>query len=82
MATSANQYVGLTEQDIELLVQLDRIGAATPMQLEIKTGRIGDDLEDQLERLLERGLVESRELKNGYEKSIYRVSRAGRKIIH
>ena len=81
MATNANQYVGLTEQDIELLVALNKVGAATPMQLEIKTGRIGDDLEDQLEHLLERGLVESRELKNGYEKHIYLVSHAGRKII-
>jgi predicted transcriptional regulator len=81
MATNTNQYVGLTEQDIELLTALNKVGAATPMQLEIKTGRIGDDFEDQLERLLERGLVESRDLKNGYEKHIYRVSSAGRKII-
>ena len=78
---AANPYVGLTEQDIALLAALDRVGAATPIQLEIKTGRIGDDLEDQLEHLLERGLVESRDLNNGYEKHIYLVSRVGRKII-
>jgi DNA-binding MarR family transcriptional regulator len=81
MASTVNQYVGLTQQDITLLAALEKVGAATPMQLEIKTGRIGDDFEDQLERLLERGLVESRELKNGYEKHIYRVSPAGRKLI-
>jgi DNA-binding HxlR family transcriptional regulator len=81
MATDTRQYVGLTEQDIDLLVALDKVGAATPIQLEIKTGRIGDNLEDQLDHLLERGLVETREIKNGYEKLIYSVSRAGRKII-
>jgi predicted transcriptional regulator len=81
MATNTNQYVGLTEQDIELLTALNKVGAATPMQLEMTTGRIGDNLEDQLERLLERGLVESRDLKNGYEKHIYRLSAADRKIL-
>jgi predicted transcriptional regulator len=78
---ASNPYVGLTEQDIEVLAALNKVGAATPMQLEIKTGRIGNDFEDQLERLLERGLVESRDLKNGYEKHIYRLSAAGRKVI-
>lgn len=81
MAVNHNQYVGLTEQDIELLVALSDAGAATPMELEIKTGHIGDDVEEQLERLLERGLVEARESKGGFENHIYLVSRAGRKII-
>ena len=81
MATLNNQYVGLTEQDIELLEELHKVGAATPMELEIKTGRIGDDLEGELKRLRERGLVEARSIKGGYEQEIYLVSRAGRKII-
>jgi predicted transcriptional regulator len=81
MATDVRQYVGLTEQDIDLLVALNKAGAATPIQLEIKTGRIGDDIGMRLEHLLERGLVETRPTNGGYEKYIYLVSRAGRKII-
>jgi predicted transcriptional regulator len=81
MATLDNQYVGLTEQDIELLEELHKAGAATPMELEIKTGRIGDDLEEVLKRLRKRGLVVARSTKGGYEKEIYLVSRAGLKII-
>ena len=82
MTAQANQYVGLTKQDIELLETLHQIGAATPTQLEVKTGRIGDDLEGQLARLLERGLVETRSIKGGYEDHVYLVTRAGRKIIN
>jgi predicted transcriptional regulator len=81
MASEARQYVGLTEQDIDLLELLQTVGAATPMELEIKTGRIGDNLEGQLDHLLERGLVESRETKGGFEHHIYLVSRSGRKVI-
>jgi predicted transcriptional regulator len=81
MASEARQYIGLTEQDIDLLETLQKAGAATPMELEIKTGRIGDNLEAQLDRLLERGLVEARETQGGFENHIYLVSRTGRKII-
>jgi predicted transcriptional regulator len=82
MASEARQYIGLTEQDIDLLETLQKAGAATPMELEIKTDRIGDDLENQLERLRDRGLVEARETKGGFENHIYLVSRAGRKMIN
>jgi len=72
----------LSGGDNDLLRVLNRAGAATPMELEIKTGRIGDDLQAELRRLLERGLVEAHTTPGGYENEIYSVSPKGRKAIH
>ncbi|ACK67862.1 hypothetical protein PCC8801_3916 [Rippkaea orientalis PCC 8801] len=47
----------VSQADKAVLRDLLRIGAATPTKFEVKTNRIGTDIEDALNRLYERHLI-------------------------
>jgi len=68
----------LSEEDRELLEQIQRLGAATPIELAVKTLRQPDEVRPELERLQQAGLVKVRHRHSGYERNIYLLTSEGR----
>jgi len=53
-----DQLIGLTTEDVELLRVLSKTGAVTAAEAALKLSRPGDDLTSQMERLVQRKLLE------------------------
>lgn len=53
-----DQLIGLTAEDVELLKTLSKTGAVTAEEAALKLSRPGDDLTPQMQRLVQRKLVE------------------------
>lgn len=75
------QTVQLPPELAAVLRSLVIVGGATPMQLEVESGRIGEDISTELERLRELGLVRSKQTTGGYERELYFPSSKGREIL-
>jgi hypothetical protein len=77
----AASYLQLSPKLVEILRSLVSAGGATPMQLEVQSGRIGEDMSHELHELQKLGLVESREISGGFEREMFYASPAGRHVI-
>lgn len=70
---------GLSKEQLELLQVIRNIGAATPVELEISTGRIGqDNMSQDLSELHRGGLVEPYTSKFDSNTKIYTLSKDAR----
>jgi len=72
-AKPAGKTIGLTKDDRDILNDLERLGAATSVQFELRTGRIGQHPGEVLEKLVNDGFVKRSEYDNGSIK-VYSVS--------
>jgi hypothetical protein len=78
------KQTSLQGQDKKILAVLAKYIAATPLQVEVRSGLIGVDVASCLKRLQEQGLVTPHPSKNGKDedtKNIYTLSYIGRKRL-
>ncbi|MGK7878436.1 MAG: P-loop NTPase fold protein [Xenococcaceae cyanobacterium] len=75
------EYPELSQKHVDLLIALNKAGAATAIELEINTSRIGQDLRSELDLLKQYGLAVSKPSQADIESEIYQVSFKGRKFI-
>lgn len=75
------QSSNLSSSDRQLLVSLSSTGAATPSELEIETGRIGDDLVIELDALEDSGLIDSGSTDGVLDTKIYVLNSEGRRVL-
>jgi DNA-binding MarR family transcriptional regulator len=79
-----NKELSLNIQDKKILAVLVKHIAATPLQIEVRSGLIGVDVASRLERLQKKGWVIPHPSKNGEDedtKNIYTLSYFGRKRL-
>lgn len=79
-----NKEILLNVQDKKILAVLVKHIAATPLQVEVRSGLIGVDVASRLERLKKEGWVIPHPSKNGEDedtKNIYTLSYFGRKSL-
>ncbi|MBI4279192.1 MAG: hypothetical protein HY660_12125 [Armatimonadetes bacterium] len=70
----------LSEEDLQLVEELDQIGAATPIQLALRLQAQPDQVRPKLRRLKEEGWLDVQQ-REGYEKEIYFLSSKARSAI-
>jgi len=68
----------LSIEDQELLEQVRALGAATAIELAVKTLRQPDEVRPELERLHQSGLLKVRRRKGDYEPNIYLLTSEGK----
>lgn len=68
----------LSAEDQELLAQVLKLGAATAIELAVKTLRQPDEVRPELERLHQAGLLKVRHRKSDYERNIYLLTPEGK----
>jgi DNA-binding MarR family transcriptional regulator len=68
----------LTVEDQALLAQVQQLGAATAIELAVKTLRQPDKVRPELERLHQAGLLKVRQRDSDYERNIYLLTQEGR----
>jgi len=71
----------LTDEDHELLAQVEELGAATPIELAVKTLRKPDEVRPELVRLEKAGLLKVRRRKSDYEPEIYLLTPEGESYV-
>lgn len=69
----------ITSEDEELLDQIEELGAASTIELAVKTLRQPEDVQPELKRLHEAGLVKTRRGSSEYTGDIYLLTREGRR---
>lgn len=74
-----NETLKLDDDTDELLEQVEDLGAATAIELAVKTTKQPDEVRPKLERLRQAGLlkVRRRHSKSDYERDIYLLSPEG-----
>jgi hypothetical protein len=72
-----HELPNLEPEQLRLLEDLYKIGAATPIQLEIKTNRIGKNVRSKLEELEESNYVDCEKFTGGMENEVFTVSYDG-----
>jgi hypothetical protein len=72
-----HELPNLEPEQLSLLEDLYKIGAATPIQLEIKTNRIGKNVRSQLKELSDSGYVKRKTFTGGIENEVFTVSPKG-----
>ena len=65
---------GLTSEQKKLLYDLMKLKNATPIQFAVVTGRVGQNIEQKLDQLENKGWVKSKDIPNGLESKVYYVS--------
>ena len=70
------------EKQFKLLVNLEKFGAATVRELEVKTNNIGENLYYYIDILKQQGLLEEESPQGGTGESIYKVSPSWRRDFH
>ncbi len=68
----------LNAKDQELLGQVLELGAATAIEVAVKTLRQPDEVRPELERLHQSGLLKVRRRKGDYEPNIYLLTAEGK----
>jgi len=74
----AEETLRLGTDDQELLEQVQVLGAATAIELAVKTLRQPDEVRPKLEWLYQAGLLKVRHRNKGYERNIYLLTPEGR----
>lgn len=67
-----------TAEDQALLAKVQQLGAATAIELAVKTLRPPDKVRPELERLHRAGLLKVRQRDSDYERNIYLLTQEGR----
>lgn len=78
MANDARSDDELSTIDQRVLENLARVGAATPIEIEVKADLIGEPVRNELRELLKRGLVRSRRMD---DEDVYYLSSEGRRLV-
>lgn len=71
----------LDKKDFDLLADLLEVGAATPIQLQIRTHRVGQKVRDNLRNLAKHGYIKRIEYEGGQENEVFAPLPIARKII-
>lgn len=71
----------LNVEDQELLAQVLELGAATAIELAVKTLRQPDEVRPELERLHQAGLLKVRHRNSDYERNIYLLTPEGKQYV-
>jgi predicted transcriptional regulator len=74
----AKETLQLSADDQELLEQVRVLGAATGIELAVKTLRQPDEVRPELERLHQAGLLKIRRRNSDYEPDIYLLTPEGK----
>jgi DNA-binding MarR family transcriptional regulator len=69
----------LSEEDRELLAQIETLGAATPIEVAVKTLRQPDEVRPKLEQLYQAGLLQRHRRRSDYEPHIYLLTPEGKR---
>lgn len=82
MATNGkvlDQMIGMTQEELDLLRKVKELGAASADELAIKMRRAGDDLQPEIDKLVERHLLQEQVIQHdGGETRIYLTARSVR----
>ena len=81
MQIDIESLTDLSEDDLIVLKGLLGAGAATPIDLAVRLGRVSEDLEPRLKRLQQKGLVAATERRTGREREIFRASRTAQTLL-
>lgn len=71
----------LSPEDQDLLAQVGELGAATAIELAVKTLRQPDEVRTELERLYQAGLLKVRRRNSNYERYIYLLTAEGKQYV-
>jgi predicted transcriptional regulator len=77
----AEETLQLSADDQELLEQVRHLGAATAIELAVKTLRQPDEVRPKLEWLHQAGLLKVRRRNKGYERNIYLLTPEGKQYV-
>lgn len=77
----AEETLQLSADDQELLAQVRNLGAATAIELAVKTLRQPDEVRPELERLHQAGLLKIRRRNSDYEPDIYLLTPEGKQYV-
>ncbi len=74
----SNESSELTAEDQALLAQVQQLGAATAIEVAVKTLRQPGEVRTDLEQLYQAGLLKVRRRDSDYERNIYLLTPEGR----
>lgn len=76
-----DQSVQLTGEDQELLTEIEELGAATAIELAVRTLHQPDEVRPKLEQLRQAGLLKVRSRNSDYEPNIYLLTSEGKEYV-
>jgi DNA-binding PadR family transcriptional regulator len=75
------QPMQLTSEDQELLTEIEELGAATAIEVAVRTLHQPDEVRPKLEQLRQAGLLKVRRRNSDYEPNIYLLTSEGRDYV-